>query len=144
MPTIADLVGLPAPGPRDGRSFAALLRGETDRIESRPAFAELQRDRGECQSWSGPGRCWLGRYAVLTDRYKYVSSEFPRWEHLYDLEQDPGETRDVKAERPAELARHRALLEAYRSQARSEAPAVDDEPLDPLTRDRLEALGYIE
>jgi arylsulfatase A-like enzyme len=144
MPTVVDLAELPSPGPRDGRSLAALLRGETKGVESRPAFAELQRDRGECQSWIGPGRCWLGRYAVQTDRYKYVSSEFPRWERLYDLVEDPDETRDIKAERPDELARHQALLADYRSRTGANAPALDDDDLDALTRDRLEALGYIE
>ena len=144
VPTLFDLVGFPGPAGRDGRSLAPLLRGEATQLPPRPAFAELQRDRGECQAWPGPGRCWLGRYAVLTDRYKYVSSEFPAWERLYDLEHDPGEAHDVKDERPQELARHRALLEGYRSQASADAPAADDAALDALTRDRLEALGYIE
>jgi arylsulfatase A-like enzyme len=144
MPTVFDLAGLPPPGGRDGHSLAALLRGQTASIEDRPAFSELQRDRGTCRTWPGPGRCWLGRYAVQTERFKYVSSQFPPWERLYDLTQDPDETRDVAAEHPEELARYRALVEAYRRGAGAEAPAADDSSLDALTRERLEALGYLD
>ena len=91
--------------------------------------------------------CQLDRYAVQTGRFKLISSKVPAREVLYDLERDPRETRDVSAEHPEALARHRELLEAYRSAggvpstpAREAVPA----PLDEATRRKLEALGYLQ
>lgn len=148
MPTIFGLAGLALPAlpvEPDGRSFAGLLRGETTEPPPGVAFSELHRNRGDCLRWRGPGRCWLGRYAVQTGRYKYVVSEVPPWERLVDLVEDPDEARDVAAAHPAELERHRSLLARYRGEAaprgRETAPP---EPLDALTRDRLEGLGYLE
>jgi hypothetical protein len=69
---------------------------------------------------------------------------------LYDLSQDPHETRDLSAERPEDLARMRArLAEVEKSLGLPEidAPlAVGEEapPLDEATREQLRALGYAE
>jgi arylsulfatase A-like enzyme len=69
---------------------------------------------------------------------------------LYDLAADPRETRDLAAERPAELARLRARMEEVR--AGLALPALDaplavgaEAPeLDEATREQLRALGYAE
>jgi arylsulfatase A-like enzyme len=69
---------------------------------------------------------------------------------LYDLAADPGETRDLAAERPADLARLRARMEEV--QASLALPALDAPlavgeaapELDEATREQLRALGYAE
>jgi arylsulfatase A-like enzyme len=69
---------------------------------------------------------------------------------LYDLVADPGETRDLAAERPADLARLRARMEAVRASLglpALDAPLAVGEAapeLDEATREQLRALGYAE
>ncbi len=61
---------------------------------------------------------------------------------LYDLAADPGEHRDVAAERPEDVARLRALLTAWRRDLEPVPP--ERRSLDAETRRGLEALGYLE
>ena len=61
---------------------------------------------------------------------------------LYDLDQDPGETRDVAAERPSEVARMRRLLGDWHRSLRPVAGAP--EVLDDDAVEGLRALGYID
>ena len=68
---------------------------------------------------------------------------------LFDLASDPGENRDLAAERPAELARLRAGLEATR--VRLELPRLAEvgktaapAELDEATQQRLRELGYAQ
>lgn len=67
---------------------------------------------------------------------------------LYDLANDPAETRDLAGERPEQLARLAGELEAAR--ARLELPRLADvgahgpaPKLDAATEERLRALGYL-
>jgi arylsulfatase A-like enzyme len=69
---------------------------------------------------------------------------------LYDLAADPGETRDLAAERPADLARMQSRLAAVSEQIG--LPALDAPlsagggapEMDEATREQLRALGYVE
>ncbi|MEK7404599.1 MAG: sulfatase-like hydrolase/transferase [Acidobacteriota bacterium] len=79
FPTILDYLGLTAPpdARRVGRSYAAFLRGQNPRWENRLYFEY----------------CYVR--AIRTENLKYVEriAEWPS--ELYDLEADPGETRNV-------------------------------------------------
>lgn len=144
LPTVFELVGLPAPEGVDGRSLAGWILRRPAAPEPRPAFSELGGPGAECERLALGPDCRLDRYAVQSGRFKLISSRLPPGEALYDLESDPRELHDVAARHPEELARLRALLERYlagRSEADSPAPA--GEPLDPTLRERLEALGYL-
>ena len=69
---------------------------------------------------------------------------------LYDLATDSGETSNLAAAQPEQLARLRAQLEAERT--RLGLPALDAslevgaaaQELDQATRERLRQLGYVE
>ena len=70
----------------------------------------------------------------------------PRWKwfrkQLYDLESDPGETRDVSREFPereAELRRLRARLAG-----RDALPVGERVEIDAAVREQLRSLGYVE
>jgi len=142
MPTVFDLVGLDVPAVRDGRSLVPIMQGAP--FESRPAFAEQISARGECLRLKLPRNCRLDRYSVQTGRFKYVVSKVPAYEHLYDLDADPLEDRDVLAEHPDEAARHRELLRRYLADAPpARTPGAIVAP-DEATRERLEALGYLD
>ena len=146
MPTLLDLAHIDSPADTDGASLVPWLLGRSPPL-SRPAFSELPTARWECERLGLPFRCRLDRYAVQTGRFKLERSAAPPGEQLFDLESDPREERDVSAEHPDELARHRALLTPFVEQAtrawEAHGPAVRA-PLDDAMRQQLEALGYVE
>ena len=148
MPTVLELVGLPVPEDLDGRSLAPLVLGEREQLEPRPAFAELRTLDPVCRDEHLSIDCWKGAHSVQTDRFKLVRSVDGSTEELYDLESDPGETRNVAADHPEVVAEHRALLEAHlargaRLALRPESQDGTAELGDEL-RERLEALGYAQ
>ena len=145
MPTVLELIGEPVPAGLDGRSLAPWILREPELPAPRAAFSELRGPNSECERLDLDRHCRLYRYSVQTERFKFVSSEVPPGEVLYDLDVDPAELQDVAAEHPEELARHRALLKAYLADGRvDEADAGEEQALDPTTRGRLQALGYIQ
>ncbi|WP_321477247.1 sulfatase-like hydrolase/transferase [uncultured Paludibaculum sp.] len=79
LPTILDYLGVPAPkgGRRPGRSYTHLLRGNAENWRNRLYFEYA---------------CVRG---LRTQNLKYIerTKEFPS--ELYDLEADPGETRNL-------------------------------------------------
>lgn len=110
LPTAAELAGVALP-PCDGLSFAATLLG-------RPGESA----RREPLYWE----CFEGgfRQAVLARDWKGVRLAPGRPLELYDLKNDPGETRDLAAAHPEMVARLEALL----ARARSDSP---DWPVPP-------------
>jgi len=123
VPTLLAAAGLPPDPHLPGRDLRSTAR--------RPVVA----DNG-----------WL---AVYDGSLKAVLGAEGR-DLLFDLDADPGESRDLSAERPAELARlaaagaawraaERRLLERLGGRADGTAPA----PLTPEEEERLRALGYL-
>ena len=104
-PTLAALAGLPAPQGLDGRSFAALF---TNSAAAHRDHAIHVYPRGQR----------LGR-AIRTERYRLVEWKAPGGDpataefELYDYRDDPGETKNVAADRPAVVAPLRALLATH-------------------------------
>ena len=110
FPTILDYLGIPAPPDprRAGRSYAAFLRGQNPRWQNRLYFD------------------YAMTRAIRTDNLKFVerTREWPS--ELFDLEADPGETKNV-----IDDPRHRRQLETLRADLdrffeRSGAPPIDD------------------
>lgn len=110
FPTILDYLGIPAPADprRVGRSYAAFLRGANPRWQNRLYFD------------------YAMVRAVRTENLKFIerSREWPS--ELFDLEADPGETKNV-----IDDPRHRRQLEALRADlhrffGRLNAPPIDD------------------
>ena len=103
MPTFADVVGVSAPEGIDGVSFLSTLLGETG-----------QADRDHLY-WEYHG-LWNGAQAVRVGQWKGVrlgghdDPDAPI--ELYDLERDPNETTDVRADHPDIVARIRAIMES--------------------------------
>ena len=98
LPTFLDTAGSTAPGDMDGRSLLRLARD--------PAAAWRTAIDLEHAQIYRPGNYWSG----LTDgRIKYVWFYPDGREQLFDLEKDPGETRDRSREAP-----YRDILEFWR------------------------------
>ena len=121
VPTLLDLLGLPVEGQGfEGRSLLPRLAGEP--AGERYAFSMIQRQR-----------------AVAGARYKLIGElGTDRWQ-LFDVQNDPGERRDVKGEAGAVFARLRAALQEQL--ARTEGP--DSLRHAEEAQRRLRALGYI-
>src|SRR5262249_41368171 len=72
------------------------------------------------------------------DRYKYIDAPHPE---LYDLIQDPHETRNLYAERRSLADRMAGVLKHLADESTPDIPSTHDP--DPDARARLAALGYV-
>jgi arylsulfatase A-like enzyme/tetratricopeptide (TPR) repeat protein len=134
FPTILDLLGVGTliDIELSGRSLAPALRG-TDDLTETTSYAETLIPLLHFG--------WSDLRSLREGRWKYIAAPRPE---LYDLEEDPAETRNLlntessKAEAlHAELAR---ILEKDRA-ASGSAPGLGEVPLDLL--EKLGALGYV-
>jgi choline-sulfatase len=106
LPTLCDYAGLEAPGDIHGSSLMPWVRGEKPEKAKEFVVSEWQTEWGYTVS---PGRM------LRTDRYKYTRYLEGGGEELYDLEQDPGEKRNLVPD-PAYakiLNEHRELLREH-------------------------------
>ena len=140
VPTVAEVLSRPelARGAR-GRSLlgaearSGKIPAISQRVNLKKYFRPLAELRGE------------RNVAIVSGTWKGVWNQDPDTFELYDLAEDPGETRDLAgaaAERAASLrAEARAWLEQCAHGDPTTAPAG---ALDPETRERLRALGYVD
>ncbi len=131
-PTIADVLGARGKGGSDrafqGRSLLPVIAGAPGKA------AVLSRT-----VWDRP------RYALRDERYKFFYETRTGEEQLYDLETDPGETRDVGPAEPLRAAYYRQALHAWTLKLARRAPAGSERA--ELSRDQcenLKALGYVQ
>ena len=128
--TIAELAGIdPRAAGGDGESLVPLLRGAT-RKEVPVSLAESWYPRLHFG--------WSELRSVRVGEWKYVAAPTPE---LYDLRVDPGERRNIAAERSAVAGRLAADLSKMVGSF-APAPAVAAQP-DPAAVERLQALGYL-
>ncbi|HEX6322450.1 MAG TPA: sulfatase-like hydrolase/transferase [Vicinamibacterales bacterium] len=129
VPTVLELVGLQGDASLDGRSLAPFMAG--GRADDLDAYSESLYARHHYG--------WSELKALRAGRFKYI--EAPRAE-LYDLELDPQERENLfDARRP--LA-ERLAAELLRAGAEDvTGGAAPQATVDPETRERLAALGYI-
>jgi arylsulfatase A-like enzyme len=108
LPTLADLAGvaIPAGKPLDGISLKAALGGAapTDRLLLNH---------------------WAGKFSVRSQRYRYVHP------NLYDLDDDPGQLRDVSVDQKEELGRMVKALEKWKAEM---GLGKDDRPFTVASR----------
>jgi choline-sulfatase len=81
---------------------------------------------------------WSDLRALRDGRFKYVRAPRPE---LYDVEADPGETRDLSAREPAVRDRLEAALAATLERL---GDAEARRGADPEAAERLRALGYVQ
>jgi arylsulfatase A-like enzyme/Tfp pilus assembly protein PilF len=129
LPTVMELVGQRPPDDIQGRSLTPLLSG---------GAADLNLDAYSESLYARHHYGWSELRALRAGRFKYISATRPE---LYDLERDPGEEENLfEARRP--LA-DRMAQELERLAAEADGASSGPSTVDPETRERLAALGYI-
>ena len=83
------------------------------------------------------------RYALRTDRWKIIEDRTQYRVELYDLENDPTETRNLAPFEPRRVHSMLRDLESFRQAHESLAQSGDPLEHDPEHAEDLEALGYL-
>ncbi|MEE8475885.1 MAG: sulfatase [Myxococcota bacterium] len=148
MPTILDLLGVPASTPLWGRSFASLLREEAPRPEGqgRPIFST---------AWALPKGLQPPALAVRVGSRKLIrfTDADGLQQRYFDLDRDPMELTDLHEEFGEDVAELAALLDRYvEDSARLRETLLNGAgpdngglrlELDPEREAKLRALGYL-
>lgn len=83
---------------------------------------------------------------LIFEKYKYIRDTDSGEEELYNLEDDPNETHNIK-DQPEKLEQARLILEEKKQQAEllRQRLGIRNEPtvIDEETRNMLRALGYL-
>jgi arylsulfatase A-like enzyme len=119
-PTLLDAAGIPVPSTMDGRSFWPLLSGQAAADPGREEIISV-----ECSLQA--------KWSLRTGRYKFILAREPDFygnppRELYDLEADPGETRNLVGARPQLAASMEARLEDWIAE-RLRAQGLTEDPL---------------
>jgi arylsulfatase A-like enzyme/Tfp pilus assembly protein PilF len=129
VPTVLDLLGQPAAEGIDGRSLARSLF-DPAAAPDHLAYSETYYPRYHFG--------WQHLRGVRNVQYQYIDAPQPE---LYDLAQDPGETKNIYKAYSKRAEEMRLQMEAL---ARATGPgAPERRSLDPDTLQRLAALGYV-
>jgi choline-sulfatase len=129
MPTVLDLVGLPAEPGIDGRSVARALFDPQAAL-GHVAYSETYFPRYHFG--------WQHLRSLRDERYSFIDAPEPE---LYDLTADPGETTNVFKANSARAEELRVRMEKLAEAAGGKTP--ERQSLDPDTLQRLAALGYV-
>lgn len=134
VPTVIDLLDVDGPDDLQGRSLVSVMEDPDTPLEppvdyySESLSPRLSHGCGELR-------------ALYRGSLKYIHGPRPE---LFDLYEDPGELRDLSAERAGDFESMRAALETFVVEHASDAAASAAHEVDEETRARLEALGYLD
>lgn len=141
MPTILDLLDLAIPDLVEGRSLGPLIEGDPAWSE-RVVFSEASKpwnvgtDSGATFQNDPKAKC------ARTREWKLVDTPFVGIRELYYLPEDPRETVNLIASKPAVAEALGKHLDEWLTRPRTRFPAKDLTP-DPDTLEKLRSLGYI-
>ena len=126
-PTILDLIGAPIPAGMETTSLLPLIRGTAEDDEECIFIERLNELK-----------------AVRTDRWKYILNLLTGEAELYDLESDPGETRNAAGENE-EICRemNRRLREWMNANDRIPLKKLEEMMISADERKALLSLGYL-
>jgi tetratricopeptide (TPR) repeat protein len=82
---------------------------------------------------------WSPLHALETSRYHYIDAPQPE---LYDVESDPGETRNLATQQPATIAVFKEKLQQLRAHNPFAGQNAHVAKLSPDAQEKLSALGY--
>lgn len=131
LPTVCEMAGLSLPPQTQGSSLVPLFFGK-GKPTKRFAYSETYYPRFHFG--------WSELKGVQDERFKLILA--PQIE-LYDLIEDPEETKNLAESHPSETRRLVALAEKFIQESGKNAMAQSFHQVDEETRQRLAALGYI-
>ena len=140
MPTILDILGVPAPKTEWASSLVPLMTG--DEAGDRPAWSVLESNQKRNRPLQFAFRSGTQKL-ILTPE---AESEGQRNVELYDLVADPLERRNLAKTEPERTQALLRSVEEFRRQLDAAGqPAFESKrPIPPPVRRRLRALGYLE
>lgn len=144
LPTILQLLDQKSRERRDGVSLAPLFKGRSDLLGTRYAVSE-----SDAVNFLNPNRRGYidgvkgKHFSIRQDGKKliYVPGHPEQEFEFYDLESDPGETRNLMPENPAAARELVAYLRKWLLQ--QSVLRSDREELDKQAEEILKSLGYI-
>ncbi len=106
LPTLTELAGVPVSGtkPLDGRSVAPLVLGKKVEWPERTIFSH-----------------WSGKVSARSQQYRLDAEG-----RLYDIPADPGQEKDITAERPDVASQMSQTLNSWKAEVLAELPKNDD------------------
>jgi tetratricopeptide (TPR) repeat protein len=132
MPTVLDLLGETPGDAGPGETLVPLMTGDSEDLAA-DAYAEAMYPLHHYG--------WSDLRALRVGRYKLIDSPRPE---LFDLDSDPGESRNLFDEQRPVGERMQAALRgmtaSFDKAGPSASPAAD---VDPEVRERLASLGYV-
>lgn len=133
LPTVLDMLGTsPSPSSIDGVSLLPMMRGQAHDL-GLEAYSETEYPLNHFG--------WSALMSLRRDRFKLVEAPKPE---LYDLDTDPGELRNLYAERPALADRMQRRLKVLRSESsRRTVSQSDTLSVSHRPDERLAGLGYV-
>lgn len=145
--TVLDALSLEAPA-------AAVVPSLLPTLEGRPGGTPVLAERFSGDAVGGRAHPLLNNEvrmrAYRSGPLKLFETSAGEW-FLYDLENDPDEERNLAGERPGDVARLRSELDTWRAAmgipelgAAGSDASPGAETMDPVARERLKALGYVE
>jgi choline-sulfatase len=129
LPTVLDLIGVPAPAGVQGASLRPVLSGQRQELL---AFSETWYPRFHYG--------WSELQAVRDGAYKFILA--PTRE-LYDVAKDPGELTNLATTDPARADRMQRALRALVAETSRADAAKGPQPVDAAAEQKLRALGYV-
>jgi arylsulfatase A-like enzyme len=133
-PTLLRAAGLPEPPGLEGTSLLE-LNGQHAGVTYTGRYADLVEQH--------PERYDRTHWALFRDPWKLIRRSDGDTE-LYDLRQDPRESRNLAPERPDVVARLTESLDRYQEEVEPRFDDAVEAPTDEGTLERLRALGYAE
>jgi arylsulfatase A-like enzyme len=120
-PTLLELAGLPPAGhPVDGRSFAGVLLGSGQGTDRNQYWHYPHYHGGSGMKPASALR--IGNYKLIEWHEEFLKGEWA-WE-LYNLETDPGETRDISRAEPELLEQLRGELDQWKRDVGAQMPGL--------------------
>ena len=130
MPTVLDELKIEVLPQLQGRSLLPLMTNR--KVEASPGlYAETFLPRLHFN--------WSELRSVETEKYHLIEAPKPE---LYDLDMDPGETRNLYPEKKAVAAELQARLSRLIRQYSADQELAEKTGLDPALMERLKSLGY--
>lgn len=138
LPTILDLLNVPAEPALDGASLVPVMRG----VETA--------DREAISGWNRKGK---PRASIRADGYKYLVTvgktatrpvlQPPPDHELFDLRQDPGEKRNLYEAQPERAKAMHEILMKRRTEILKHEAGPAPAGVDREAEERLRSLGYV-